>query len=201
MALFCILNALCCCYRYYDSYLPFLLEACNDECPDVRQVSPPFDLLHINVSYIASLYNNWVVYCLTKKKIKFIFRQRFMGLVSVPSLVDLFSNSLLEVSCSYLCLCRFVCVLHHCFIQFFCSIAEALSRLNAVITHPNAHHSDNVMAYDNAVSALGKICQFHRDSINAAQVLCILVLHVFIVVEVLFSLSLSCMWSKCVSDL
>lgn len=26
------------------------------------------------------------------------------------------------------------------------------------------------MAYDNAVSALGKICQFHRDSINAAQV-------------------------------
>jgi len=39
-----------------------------------------------------------------------------------------------------------------------------------VITHPNAQHSDNVMAYDNAVSALGKICQFHRDSINAAQV-------------------------------
>jgi len=27
------------------------------------------------------------------------------------------------------------------------------------------------MAYDNAVSALGKICQFHRDSIDAAQVL------------------------------
>lgn len=26
------------------------------------------------------------------------------------------------------------------------------------------------MAYDNAVSALGKICQFHRDSIEAAQV-------------------------------
>lgn len=26
------------------------------------------------------------------------------------------------------------------------------------------------MAYDNAVSALGKICQFHRDSIDAAQV-------------------------------
>lgn len=25
--------------RYYDTYLPFLLEACNDENPDVRQVS------------------------------------------------------------------------------------------------------------------------------------------------------------------
>lgn len=29
---------------------------------------------------------------------------------------------------------------------------------------------DNVMAYDNAVSALGKICQYHRDSIDSAQV-------------------------------
>lgn len=56
------------------------------------------------------------------------------------------------------------------FYSVFFPIAEALSRLNAVITHPNAHHSDNVMAYDNAVSALGKICQFNRDSINAAQV-------------------------------
>lgn len=27
------------------------------------------------------------------------------------------------------------------------------------------------MAYDNAVSALGKICQFHRGNIDAAQVL------------------------------
>jgi importin-5 len=26
------------------------------------------------------------------------------------------------------------------------------------------------MAYDNAVSALGKICQFHRDSIDVIQV-------------------------------
>ena len=24
--------------KYYDTYLPFLLEACNDESPDVRQV-------------------------------------------------------------------------------------------------------------------------------------------------------------------
>nr|GEW71479.1 hypothetical protein [Tanacetum cinerariifolium] len=42
-------------------------------------------------------------------------------------------------------------------------IGEALSRLNAVIRHPNALHPDNVMAYDNAVSALGKVCHFHRD--------------------------------------
>lgn len=56
--------------------------------------------------------------------------------------------------------------------KFFFSyhFAEALSRLNVVIRHPNAQHTDNVMAYDNAVSALGKICQFHRDSIDAAQV-------------------------------
>ena len=40
-----------------------------------------------------------------------------------------------------------------------------------MIQHPNALHSDNVMAYDNAVSALGKICQFHRDSIDSAQVI------------------------------
>jgi hypothetical protein len=46
--LFCILNSLCCCYRYYVSFLPFLLEACNDECSDVRQV-PTSGLLHINV--------------------------------------------------------------------------------------------------------------------------------------------------------
>ena len=52
----------------------------------------------------------------------------------------------------------------------YCLSAEALCRLNNVIRHPNALDSDNVMAYDNAVSALGKICQFHRDNIDAAQV-------------------------------
>lgn len=39
-----------------------------------------------------------------------------------------------------------------------------------MIRHPDAQHADNVMAYDNAVSALGKICQFHRDGIDASQV-------------------------------
>lgn len=52
----------------------------------------------------------------------------------------------------------------------FFLMSESLSRLNSVLNHPNATNSENVMAYDNAVSALGKICQFHRDTIDAAQV-------------------------------
>ncbi|KAL5767885.1 hypothetical protein ACOSP7_014471 [Xanthoceras sorbifolium] len=92
--------------KYYDTYLPFLLEACNDANPDVRQ---------------SAVYGIGVC-------------AEFGGSVFKPL------------------------------------VGEALSRLNAVIMHPNALHSDNVMAYDNAVSALGKICQFHRDSIDAAQV-------------------------------
>ncbi|CAL0323404.1 unnamed protein product [Lupinus luteus] len=92
--------------KYYDSYLPFILEACNDEYPDVRQ---------------AAVYGVGVC-------------AEFGGSV------------------------------------FKTLVGEALSRLDAVIRHPNALHSENVMAYDNAVSALGKICQFHRNSINATQV-------------------------------
>ncbi|KAL6973480.1 Importin-5 [Sarracenia purpurea var. burkii] len=48
-------------------------------------------------------------------------------------------------------------------------VGEALSRLNVVIRDPNALQAENIMAYDNAVSALGKICQFHRDGIDSAQ--------------------------------
>ncbi|MFS7907563.1 putative armadillo-like helical, importin beta family [Helianthus anomalus] len=47
---------------------------------------------------------------------------------------------------------------------------KVLSRLNFVIRQPDALELDNVMAYDNAVSALGKVCHFHRDSIDSAQV-------------------------------
>lgn len=43
-----------------------------------------------------------------------------------------------------------------------------------MIRDPNALQCDNVMAYDNAISALGKICQFHRDSIDSSQVLMLL---------------------------
>eukprot|EP00268_Persea_americana_P063804 TRINITY_DN831_c0_g1_i2.p1 TRINITY_DN831_c0_g1~~TRINITY_DN831_c0_g1_i2.p1 ORF type:complete len:1111 (+),score=203.06 TRINITY_DN831_c0_g1_i2:174-3506(+) len=92
--------------KYYDTYVPFLLEACNDENPDVRQ---------------AAVYGIGVC-------------AEFGG-----------SN-------------------------FKPLVGEALSRINFVIRQPDALHPDNVMAYDNAVSALGKICQFHRDSIDAAQV-------------------------------
>ncbi|KAL3850383.1 hypothetical protein ACJIZ3_012265 [Penstemon smallii] len=92
--------------KYYDTYLPFLLEACNDENPDVRQ---------------AAVYGLGVC-------------AEFGGPVFKPL------------------------------------VGEALSRLNVVIRHPNAQQPENVMAYDNAVSALGKICQFYRDSIDSAQV-------------------------------
>ncbi|XP_019155502.1 PREDICTED: importin-5-like [Ipomoea nil] len=92
--------------KYYDTYLPFLLEACNDQSPDVRQ---------------AAVYGLGVC-------------AEFGGSVFKPL------------------------------------VGEALSRLNVVIKHPNALQPENVMAYDNAVSALGKICQFHRESIDSAQV-------------------------------
>ncbi|CAD5177263.1 unnamed protein product [Musa acuminata subsp. malaccensis] len=92
--------------KYYETYLPFLLEACNDEDADVRQ---------------AAVYGVGVC-------------SEFGGSVFGPL------------------------------------VGEALSKLNNVVRHPDALQSDNIMAYDNAVSALGKICQFHRDSIDAAQV-------------------------------
>ncbi|KAK8938099.1 hypothetical protein KSP40_PGU009686 [Platanthera guangdongensis] len=93
-------------HKYYDTYLPFLLEACNDENSDVRQ---------------AAVYG--------------------IGVCAE------FGNSV-----------------------FRPLVGVALSRLNSVIRHPNAQHMDNIMAYDNAVSALGKICQYQRNSIDAAQV-------------------------------
>lgn len=92
--------------KYYDTFLPFLFEACNDENPDVRQ---------------AAVYGLGVC-------------AEFGGSVFKPL------------------------------------VGEALSRLNVVIRDPNALQAENLMAYDNAVSALGKICQFHRDSIDSAQV-------------------------------
>ncbi|PON98072.1 Coatomer beta subunit [Trema orientale] len=92
--------------KYYDTFLPFVLEACNDENPDVRQ---------------AAVYGLGVC-------------AEFGGSAFRPL------------------------------------VGEALSRLNVVLQHPNALQAENLMAYDNAVSALGKICVFHRDNIDAAQV-------------------------------
>ncbi|KAF3322060.1 importin-5 isoform X2 [Carex littledalei] len=93
--------------KYYDTYLPFLLEAANDENANVRQ---------------AAVYGVGVC-------------AEYGGAVFRPL------------------------------------VGEALSRLNNVIRHPEAMTPDNVMAYDNAVSAVGKICQFHRDAIDASQVI------------------------------
>jgi hypothetical protein len=42
--------------------------------------------------------------------------------------------------------------------------------LNAVVTQPAALSAENIMATDNAVSALGKICEHQRDSIDGSQV-------------------------------
>ncbi|XP_052196429.1 uncharacterized protein LOC127803875 [Diospyros lotus] len=92
--------------KYYDKYLPFVLEACNDENPDVRQ---------------AAVYGLGVC-------------AEFGGSGFKPL------------------------------------VGEAISRLNVVIMSPTALQSENVMAYDNAVSALGKICLFHRNSIDSAQI-------------------------------
>ncbi|OIS95861.1 hypothetical protein A4A49_14219 [Nicotiana attenuata] len=49
-------------------------------------------------------------------------------------------------------------------------VGEALSRINVVITHLHAHEPENEHAYNNAVSALGKICQVHQESIDSVQV-------------------------------
>ena len=40
--------------RYYDTYLPFLLEACNDENPDVRQVCTKYIILDFSPQVLAS---------------------------------------------------------------------------------------------------------------------------------------------------
>nr|GEU75259.1 importin-5-like [Tanacetum cinerariifolium] len=93
-------------FKYYETFLPAVLEACNDTSTDVRQ---------------AAVYGVGVC-------------AEFGGGAFRPF------------------------------------VGEALARLDGVIRRPDALHPDNVMAYDNAVSALGKICQFHRDSINAAQI-------------------------------
>ncbi|KAJ7960057.1 importin-5-like [Quillaja saponaria] len=49
-------------------------------------------------------------------------------------------------------------------------VKRILSELSLVIRYPNRSYSENVKAYDIAVSALGRICEFHRDSIDATTV-------------------------------
>ncbi|XP_049396189.1 uncharacterized protein LOC125860300 [Solanum stenotomum] len=50
-------------------------------------------------------------------------------------------------------------------------VREAMSRINVVIMHLRAREPENEHAYDNAVSTLGKIFQFHRELIDSAQVI------------------------------
>ncbi|XP_077237749.1 uncharacterized protein LOC143879304 isoform X2 [Tasmannia lanceolata] len=52
-----------------------------------------------------------------------------------------------------------------------CFIGEVLTRLNSVIMHPSAFIFDNRMATDNAISALGKICEYRRDCMDVAKLL------------------------------
>ncbi|KAG5223377.1 importin [Salix suchowensis] len=49
-------------------------------------------------------------------------------------------------------------------------VGEAVSALNANISNPMALHRDYIMAHDAAVTALGKICLFHKDRSNASEV-------------------------------
>ncbi|XP_070044641.1 uncharacterized protein [Nicotiana tomentosiformis] len=93
--------------KYYDVCLPLVLEASNDEDPNVRQTA----------LYGLGL---WAEYG--------------------PSFFKPF-------------------------------VGEALSRIYVVLTHLNAREPENESAYDNAVSTLGKIYQFHGESIDSAQVI------------------------------
>ncbi|XP_055819062.1 uncharacterized protein LOC129887856 isoform X2 [Solanum dulcamara] len=50
-------------------------------------------------------------------------------------------------------------------------VREAISQINVVIMHLRAREPENELAYDNAVSTLGKICKFHRELIDSDQVI------------------------------
>eukprot|EP00268_Persea_americana_P066194 TRINITY_DN8961_c1_g1_i2.p1 TRINITY_DN8961_c1_g1~~TRINITY_DN8961_c1_g1_i2.p1 ORF type:complete len:599 (-),score=136.06 TRINITY_DN8961_c1_g1_i2:315-2111(-) len=60
-------------------------------------------------------------------------------------------------------------------LEFF--IKEALRALNRVISHQSAFQFENRMATDNAISALGKICEYRRDCIDATQVIPVWLCH------------------------
>ncbi|KAF2295521.1 hypothetical protein GH714_033129 [Hevea brasiliensis] len=53
--------------------------------------------------------------------------------------------------------------------QFKPFIKSALSKLNVVMAYPNRSCIEDLKASDIAVSAIGKICEFHRDIINATK--------------------------------
>lgn len=49
-------------------------------------------------------------------------------------------------------------------------VPDAVQRMLAVIGAPNAKDDEHEMATDNAVSALGKILEFHGEAVDAAAV-------------------------------
>jgi len=55
--------------------------------------------------------------------------------------------------------------------QFASFVPEVLSRLHAVITHPDARKEDNADATDNAISAVGRICESQGAAVNLSQLL------------------------------
>ncbi|GAV58468.1 hypothetical protein CFOL_v3_02002 [Cephalotus follicularis] len=56
-------------------------------------------------------------------------------------------------------------------LEFKPFVKQAMHRLSGVLGCPNRSYSQDLKAYDIAVSALGKICEFHRNSIEAAKLL------------------------------
>ena len=53
-----------------------------------------------------------------------------------------------------------------------------LSKLNDVISHPSSLPLDYRMATNNAIYALGNICEHQRDCINASQVFIIFLFNI-----------------------
>jgi hypothetical protein len=85
--------------------------------------------------------------------------------------VALYSSLFLKVACySAFCNTSSSCAVSFCNKPRSFSFAGAVSALNAVMGHPNALQMEYVMAHDTAVSALGKILQFHREKLKAEKV-------------------------------
>jgi hypothetical protein len=54
--------------------------------------------------------------------------------------------------------------------QFAGACAQAIPLLFAIANHPDARTEDNVLASENAVSAIGKICHFNSSQFDVNQV-------------------------------
>lgn len=55
--------------------------------------------------------------------------------------------------------------------QFLPHLPMVLQRLSAMINDPESRSKDNAVATENAISAVGKIIEFHPNSINLGQVI------------------------------